>query len=262
MSKYIKTPSGNLYSVDNLCLINPQLFNGNDPYYIKKHRYLEKKYLSKNPLKIERIEVTSGCKSSPAGADLQSVPQPTRLKNNISKTMSRKYKFHNPEGVYFVSFAVQGWLDVFTRNEYKNILVDNLKYCQEQKGLEIFAWCIMTSHIHLIIRAGKDILLQDILRDYKKFTSKAIIKAIDENIQESRKEWLLKQFKIDGGNRFWRGDNKPVELWSNKVIDQKIDYIHMNPVEEGLVFRPEDYVYSSAADYAGEKGLLDVIVIK
>jgi hypothetical protein len=51
-------------------------------------------------------------------------------------------------------------------------------------------------------------------------------------------------------------------LWSNKVIDQKIDYIHMNPVKEGLVFRPEDYVYSSAPDYAGEKGLLDVIVVK
>lgn len=176
--------------------------------------------------------------------------------------MSRKYKFHNPEGVYFVSFAVQGWTDVFTRNEYKNILVENLKYCQENKSLEIFAWCIMTNHVHLILRAGGEILLQDILRDYKKFTSKAIIKAIEENFQESRKEWLLQQFKTDEGIRFWRGDNKPVELWSNKVIDQKIDYIHNNPVEEGLVFRPEDYVYSSAADYAGEKGLLDVIVIK
>ncbi len=176
--------------------------------------------------------------------------------------MSRKYKFHNPEGVYFISFAVQGWVDVFTRNEYKNILVENLKYCQEHKGLEIFAWCIMTNHVHLIIRAGEDILVPDILRDFKKFTSKTIIQAISNNIQESRKEWLLQQFKTDEGFRFWRGDNKPIELWSNKVIDQKINYIHNNPVEEGLVFRPEDYVFSSAADYAGEQGLLDVIVVK
>lgn len=116
--------------------------------------------------------------------------------------MSRKYKFHNPEGVYFVSFAVQGWIDVFTRNEYKNILVDNLKYCQEHKDLEIFAWCIMTNHIHLIIRAGSDILLQDIIRDYKKFTSKAIIKAIEGNIQESRKDRLLQQFRTTDGYRF------------------------------------------------------------
>jgi REP element-mobilizing transposase RayT len=176
--------------------------------------------------------------------------------------MSRKYKFHNPEGVYFVSFAVQGWVDVFTRIEYKNILIDNLEYCQIHKGLEIFAWCIMTNHLHLVIRAKEEVLLQNILRDYKKFTSKAIIQAITDNNQESRKEWLLNQFKTTEGYRFWRGDNKPIELWSNKVIDEKINYIHQNPVEEGIVFRAEDYLYSSAADYAGEKGLLDVIVIK
>jgi len=64
------------------------------------------------------------------------------------------------------------------------------------------------------------------------------------------------------GFRFWCGDNKPIELWSNKIIDQKIDYIHQDPVEEGLVFNAEDYVYSSAVDYAGEKGLLDIVVIK
>ena len=176
--------------------------------------------------------------------------------------MSRKYKFHNPEGVYFISFATQGWVDVFTRNEYKNILVENLKFCQENKGLEIFAWCVMTNHLHLIIRAKEGYRLQEILRDYKKFTSKAILRAIQENAQESRKEWLLNQFETTEGYRFWRGDNKPIELWSNKVIDQKIDYIHMNPVEEGIVFRAEDYLYSSAADYAGHKGLLDVIIIK
>ena len=176
--------------------------------------------------------------------------------------MSRKYKFHNPDGVYFISFAVQGWVDVFTRNEYKDILIENLKYCQKHKGLEIFAWCIMTNHVHLMVRAEKGYLLQDILRDYKKFTSKAIIQAINKNYRESRKKWLLEQFKTLEGFRFWRSDNKPIELWSNSVIDQKINYIHQNPVEEGLVFRPEDYVYSSAADYAGEKGLLDVTVVK
>ena len=176
--------------------------------------------------------------------------------------MSRKYKFHNPEGVYFVSFAVEGWVDVFTRNEYKNILIENLNYCQQNKGLEIFAWCVMTNHIHLVIRAKDGFNLPDILRDFKKYTSKAIKKAISDNIQESRKEWLLKQFETSEGFRFWRADNKPIELWSKGVIDQKIDYIHNNPVEERLVFKPEDYVYSSAIDYAGENGMLDIIVVK
>lgn len=175
--------------------------------------------------------------------------------------MSRKYKFKNPEGLYFVTFAVEGWTDVFTRNEYKNILIDNLAYCQKNKGLEIFAWCIMTNHVHLMVRAIDGYLIQDILRDFKKFTSKAILKAIADNSRESRKEWLMKQFSTPDGNRFWRADNKPIELWSNAVIDQKLNYIHQNPLEEVLVFRAEDYVYSSANDYAGEHGLLDIWLI-
>jgi REP element-mobilizing transposase RayT len=184
--------------------------------------------------------------------------------------MSRNYKFHNPDGVYFISFAVVEWLDVFTRNEYKTILIDSLHYCQKEKGMEIFAWCIMTNHIHLIFRSANEQKPELLLGDFKRFTSKAILKAIIDNPKESRKEFLLDQFEKAGRNslnvnkyQFWRHDNKPIELWSNKVIDEKVDYIHNNPVEEGLVFRAEDYRYSSAADYAGEIGLLDgVIVIK
>jgi REP element-mobilizing transposase RayT len=184
--------------------------------------------------------------------------------------MSRNYKFHNPLGVYFVSFAVVDWIDVFTRNEYKNILLDNLAYCQKHKGMEVFAWCIMTNHVHLVFRSSTDKSPEQILGDFKRHTSKQLIKTISENPQESRKTWLLEQFRkaaLASSNvrdfQFWRHDNKPIELWSNKVIDEKINYIHYNPVEAGLVFSPEHYLYSSAADYAGEKGLLeDVIVIK
>ena len=184
--------------------------------------------------------------------------------------MSRNYKFHNPDGVYFVSFAVIEWLDVFTRNDYKNIVVDSLRYCQQEKGMEIFAWCIMTNHVHLIFRSSGKQKPELLLGDLKRFTSKAIVKAIIDNPVESRKEFLLEQFQKAGEEtsnvdkyQFWRHDNKPIELWSNKVIDEKINYIHNNPVDEGFVFRPEDYLYSSAADYAGEKGILDdVIVVK
>lgn len=184
--------------------------------------------------------------------------------------MSRNYKFYNPEGVYFISFAVVEWLDVFSRIEYKNIVLDSLQYCQQHKGLEIFAWCIMTNHVHLIFRSVNEQKPELLIGDFKRFTSKALVKAIIENPRESRKEFLLEQFSKAANTsanvnkyQFWRHDNKPIELWSNKVIDEKIDYIHRNPVEEGLVFKPEDYLYSSALDYAGEKGVLDnVIVIK
>lgn len=184
--------------------------------------------------------------------------------------MSRNYKFYNPDGVYFISFAVIEWLDVFTRNEYKDIVLDSFRYCQKEKGMEIFAWCIMTSHVHLIFRSAGSQKPELLIGDFKRFTSKAIIKAIIENPKESRKEFLLDQFRKAGNSasnvnqyQFWRHDNHPIELWSNKVIDEKIDYVHNNPVEGGLVFSAEDYIYSSALDYAGEKGLLgDVIVCK
>ena len=182
--------------------------------------------------------------------------------------MSRNYKFHNPEGIYFVSFAVVYWLDVFTRNDYKNILLDSLSFCQKKKGMEIIAWCIMTNHVHLIFRSVQGENPAMLLGDFKRFTSKSIVKAIKENPKESRKEFLLAKFKEAANQssnvnnyQFWRHDNKPIELWSNSVIKEKIDYIHLNPVEAGLVFRPEDYVYSSATDYTDEQGLLNDIVV-
>lgn len=175
--------------------------------------------------------------------------------------MSSKYKFNNPAGLYFVSFAVKEWIDVFTRNEYKNIVVESLSYCQKKKGLVLYAWCIMSNHVHLIISSIADCLLQDILRDLKRYTSKTIVEAIRENPQESRKEWLLEKFRNKDGITFWGSDNHPIELFSNKVITQKLNYLHDNPVKEGLVFKDEQYVYSSAIDYAGEKGLLDLVLL-
>jgi REP element-mobilizing transposase RayT len=182
--------------------------------------------------------------------------------------MSRNYKFHNPDSAYFVSFAVVEWTDVFTRNIYKEILLDSLTFCQKYKGMEIYAWCIMSNHVHLAFRSMEDIPPEKILGDFKRHTSKAIVKAITENPKESRKENLLAVFKKaadEASNvhkyKFWRHDNHPIEIWSNKVIAEKIRYIHNNPVDAGLVFKAEEYMYSSATDYCGEKGLLDDVVL-
>ncbi len=120
--------------------------------------------------------------------------------------MSTKYKFKNTVGSYFISFAVVEWVDVFTRKgvdvftrkEYKDLLVTNLKYCQQVKGLELFAWCIMSNHVHLIARAKEGFLLQDIIRDFKKYTSKLLIKTIQANRQEGRKDWMIAIFSKSG----------------------------------------------------------------
>ena len=170
--------------------------------------------------------------------------------------MSVRYKFRDQSKLYFVSFAVVYWIDVFIRNEYKDILLDSLRFCQKEKGLEVCAWCIMTSHAHLIIGTHQE-KLENIMRDFKSHTSRELKKAINNNTQESRKEWILwmmeRAGKKNSNNKsfqFWQQDNHPVELWDNYMMEQKMNYIHQNPVVSGIVSKPEDYIYSSARDYA------------
>jgi len=103
--------------------------------------------------------------------------------------MSRKYKFHDNDKLYFISFAIVYWIDVFVREEYMMVLIDSWKFCQEKKGLEIYGWCIMPSHVHLIIGSKKN-KLEDIVRDTKSFTSTKMKSSIKEHPQESRKECL------------------------------------------------------------------------
>lgn len=178
--------------------------------------------------------------------------------------MSRKYKFHNKEGLYFVSFATVYWIDVFVREEYFIELVTNLQYCIDNKGLKIYAWCIMPSHVHLIFSSAEK-EPGSLLGDYKSFTSKKLQNLIKENPVESRREWMTWMFERAGlknsnvkNGQFWQQHNKPIELWSNEVIEQKLNYIHKNPVESGFVSEPWHWKYSSAIDYSGGKGLLKI----
>lgn len=179
--------------------------------------------------------------------------------------MSRNYKFYNPTGLYFVSFATVNWIDVFTRNLYRDIYVDSLNHCIKEKGLIVYAWVVMTNHIHMIIRS-KDLPLEGIMRDLKSYTSRSIVQSIKDNPQESRKEWILWMFERAGKKnannknaQFWQQHNQPIELGREAYdIDNCLDYIHNNPVEAGFVFRPEDYQYSSAIDYAGGKGMVKI----
>ena len=193
--------------------------------------------------------------------------------------MSRKYKFHNNQQIYFVSFAVVGWIDLFIRNEYKDELVKSLDYCIKLKDLELYAWVIMTSHVHLIIGSrGKP--LSDIMRDLKRHTSERLHILIKNNTKESRKECLpaealaqagMLELMEQAGNensnnsgfQLWQQHNHPIELPTPQIVHQKLDYLHLNPVAAGFVEKPEDWLYSSAKDYyTGKKGMLDIILIE
>lgn len=179
------------------------------------------------------------------------------------------YKIRNQAAIHFITFAVVEWVDVFTRKDYRDIVLESIRFCQLEKGMLLHSWCIMSNHLHLIISA-KNEDLSDVLRDFKKFTSKQIISAIEANKQESHREWMLRIFKEAGEKnsrnseyQFWRQDNQPMELYSAAFIFQKMNYIHNNAVEAGIVEKAEDYLYSSARDYKLTKkcGLLDVVFL-
>src|SRR6185436_12441480 len=104
--------------------------------------------------------------------------------------MSTKYKFLNPQGIYFVTFAVINWIDLFIRNEYRDIMLESWRHCCKNKGMDLYAWVIMTSHIHMIMGSQQD-NPEDVMRDMKRWTSIQLKEAIRNHPKESRKEWML-----------------------------------------------------------------------
>lgn len=181
--------------------------------------------------------------------------------------MSRKYKFEEQEAVYFVSFATVEWVDVFTRREYKDIIIDSLNYCRAKKGLIIYAYVIMSNHLHLLIsrEPNSRYTLSDIMRDLKKYTSVRLLDAIRENANESRKEWMLDIFRTAGEKnshnttyQLWRQDNHPLCLSEHDDFVKVLAYIHDNPVLAGWSNTPEEYWYSSARNYTNMDSPLKV----
>jgi REP element-mobilizing transposase RayT len=178
--------------------------------------------------------------------------------------MSDQYKISNPEEIYFLTFTIVDWVDIFTRTAYKEIIMDSLKFCQVSKGLKLYAFCLMTNHIHLIVSANGNSKLFEIIRDFKKFTNKSIIYEIN-NGNESRKKWLLNKFEFAGrylqrieNYKVWQDGYHAIELITRDFTFQKLNYIHQNPVRTGIVSEPEHYIYSSASNYSSLPGIIEV----
>ena len=180
--------------------------------------------------------------------------------------MSTGYQIVEQDALHYVTFQVVRWIDLFTRKAYRDIVIDSLKYCQSNKGLEVYAFVIMSNHIHLLIRSdiGK---LSDTIREFKSFTAKQILLAIDTEM-ESRREWMLnlfefaaKQHKRNEKYQIWTHENHAELIYSDKFIFQKISYIHDNPLRAGIVENSEDYLYSSARDFADKLCLLDIVPV-
>jgi REP element-mobilizing transposase RayT len=180
--------------------------------------------------------------------------------------MSTGYQIKDQRAAHFLTFQIVDWIDVFTRRIYKDIIIDSLKYSIENKGLQVFSYVIMSNHVHLIANSTCA-KLSETVRDIKKFTSKKIIEAID-TIPESRRDWMLNRFKFNAAHhksnqnyQVWTHENHAIYLYSNEFLNEKIDYIHYNPVRAGIVDKPEDYLYSSARNYASLEALIEISIL-
>ena len=170
--------------------------------------------------------------------------------------------------IYFVTTTVVDWIDLFTRPKYKHMILESLSYCQTNKGLKIYGWVLMSNHLHMLASVDGKQSIAEIIRDFKKFTSKQILAELENDTGESRREWMLDCFRRAGmydkkikRYRLWQEGYHPLLIKSHEFYMQKLNYIHANPVRQETVSYAEDYKYSSAVDYSGGKDLLDVILI-
>jgi REP element-mobilizing transposase RayT len=179
--------------------------------------------------------------------------------------MAHRFYIWDQAKTHFLTITVELWIDLFTRKIYRDILIENLSYCRSKKGLNIYAYVIMSNHIHLIAGAREGYVLSDILRDFKSYTSKLIEEAIYTEA-ESRREWIVQLLKAEAYQKkqsftLWQSNNHPVIIESEHRMESIMHYIHQNPVRAGWVQYPEEYVYSSAKNYAGKAGIMEIDIV-
>jgi putative transposase len=174
------------------------------------------------------------------------------------------------ETCYFLTLNVVDRIDVFVRPTYKQVIADALNHFIEVQGVAIYAWCLMTCHLHLLVRTKEGYSPAYFERDFKKFTTPELIKAIEMEM-DLRRSWMMQRFedfskslkRIEKFN-LWQNCSSPLRIDTEQpgLLLDRIDHIHENPVRELIVESPESYLYSSARDYAGIKGLVRVKVIQ
>jgi putative transposase len=173
------------------------------------------------------------------------------------------------QGCCYLTLNVVDWIDIFIRPVYKQVIVESLNYFIDKKGLTVYAWCLMTNHLHLMVQANQGFGLSSLINDLKKFTSRLILEDIDVE-PDSRREWMLEKFQHASNSlkllekfQVWQTSINPIyiDLHNTSIVRSQLDYIHSNPVRDRIVILSEDYLYSSASDYAGIKGLVNVKLI-
>lgn len=142
-------------------------------------------------------------------------------------------------GIYFLTFSIKHLYYIFDRHYRWNILADSLQYCRQNKNLSLFGFVFMLNHIHLIISSPD---VSGFVRDFKRFTSKKL----HENVAKTEPNVLKLFIDENGKYEFWGKTNMPKLIESENFFNEKLEYIHNNPVKKGYVMKPEDWYWSSA----------------
>lgn len=175
-----------------------------------------------------------------------------------------------PDACYFLTFNTVDKIDVFVRPTYKQVIADALNYFVQAQELVIYSWCLMSSHLHLAVRPKEGVTPAYFERDFKKYTTPAILEAIEREI-DFRREWMIRHFEAYGQSlgriekfHLWQNCSSPlrIDCEQPRVLLDRINHIHENPVRERIVEHAESYIFSSARDYAGIPGLVKVKVVR
>jgi REP element-mobilizing transposase RayT len=170
-----------------------------------------------------------------------------------------RYRIYETEFPYFLTCTIVGWLPLFTRPEAVEIVLDSWRHLQRQGGLLLFGYVILENHLHFIASAPG---LPGVVRRFKSHTARQLI----DLLQRHAAEVLLRQLrahklrhKVESRYQLWQEGHQPKQIGSDEVMWQKLEYIHNNPVARGYVDDPLHWRYSSARNYAGQPGLIEVL---
>lgn len=184
------------------------------------------------------------------------LPRPTP---NFAKGMARsRYLITEPDQPHFLTCTVMEWLPVFSRPEAVAILLDSWRHMREHEGLQLYGYVVMENHLHFVAQADR---LDNCLARFKSFTANQLIKLLESQGAEAmltRLRFSRRAHKGDREYQFWQEGSHAEMILGEEMLRQKLEYIHTNPVRRGYVDRAEEWRYSSARNYAGETGLIEI----
>jgi REP element-mobilizing transposase RayT len=154
---------------------------------------------------------------------------------------------HHEYHPHFFTATINKWQFVLESNEIKNIIINSLQFMVKDKRVKVFAFVIMNNHMHILWQINPPHILQNVQRDFLKFTGQKIKFYLVDNNMPIINELIVNHH--DRLYKIWQSNSFSIELWSQSVFLQKMEYIHYNPVRAGLCSIPEDYKYSSASYY-------------